>query len=65
MKSPPNGTNSAGSADGSSVNLTWFEDGTHAVVQIVRPAKKSGTTFRMSRAEASALRAFLPADKPD
>ena len=62
---PPSDGHTAESADGSSVKLTWFENGAHAVVHIIRPAKKAGVTFRISRAEATALRAFLPADRPD
>lgn len=63
MKTPPSATHERQSADGSHVKLTWFGDGAHAVVHILR--KKTGTTFRMSRDEAKALRAFLPADAPD
>ena len=65
MRSPPGATHEAQSSDGSHVKLTWFEDGGSAVVQIIRPGKKSGAAFSMSRAEATALRTFLPADRPD
>ena len=63
MPQPPNPTHERQSSDGSHIKLTWFDDGSSAVVHILR--KKSGVTFRMSRDEAKALRAFLPAVKPD
>jgi len=51
------------SADGSTIRLSWFNNGADAVVHIVR--KKEAVTFRMTRDEAETLRAFLPADQPD
>ena len=63
MKTPPSATHEHQSSDGSHIKLTWFENGAHAVVHILR--KKAGVTFRISREEATALRAFLPADAPD
>jgi hypothetical protein len=51
-----NSTTERISTDGSTVRLSWFEDGATAIVHIIR--KKSGVTFNMSRAEAEALRAF-------
>ena len=63
MTEPPHHTHERQSSDGSHVKLTWFDDGSSAVVHIIR--KKSGVAFRMSRDEAKVLRAFLPADKPD
>jgi hypothetical protein len=59
----PSPTHERQSADGSAVRLTWFNDGADAVVHIVR--EKTGVSFNISRCEAIALRAFLPADKPD
>lgn len=63
IMSTPSPTYERKSADGSSVKLTWFNDGADAVVHILRD--KSAVTFRMSRQEAEALRALLPAQKPD
>jgi len=59
----PSPTHERKSADGNTVKLTWFENGACAVVHIMRP--KSAVTFNISRAEAEALRAFLPAEQPD
>lgn len=51
------------SRDGSTVKLTWLDNGAHAVVHILR--EKGGATFRMSREEARVLRHLLPARQPD
>lgn len=63
MSTPPSDTHERISVDGSRVKLTWFDNGDCAVVHIIR--KNSGATFSISRAEAEALRAFLPAMQPD
>ena len=59
----PSATHETKSTDGSAVRLSWFNEGATAVVNIIR--EKTGVSFSMSRAEAEALRSFLPADKPD
>ena len=64
MNAPKSFTYDKKSEDGSTVQITWFEEGAHAVVRIMRP-DKAGTTFRMSREEATALRSFLPDLRPD